>query len=369
MDQNFNADIDQKLFESAFKFAPIGMTLVSLEGKFLKVNQSLCDFLGYSADELLKVDFQSLTHPADLSYDLENLRDITSGKIQTYRIEKRYLHKEGRDLWALLNVSLIKNAEGAPQFFISQVQDITELKNAQQSVIYNSKMIALGEMASGIAHEINNPLTIINLNASILNDLVKMNPVDVGVMNTFIGKISETVTRISDIVTSLRRISRRSDDLHFERCSLESVIHDALALCIEKFRSRGVVLHKKIENVEVECRSVEISQVLVNLLNNAFHAVHDFENKEIGVEAYVKGDVVRIEVTDNGHGVPTNIRSKIMEPFFTTKPLGEGSGLGLSISRNIVDLHHGRLFLDPSSNRTKFVVELPLKQPEKQKAP
>lgn len=364
MDENFSSDIDQKLFESAFKFAPIGMTLVSLEGKFLKVNQSLCDFLGYSSNELLKLDFQSLTHPADLSYDLENLRDITAGKIQTYRIEKRYLHKEGRDLWALLSVSLIKNTEGEPQFFISQVQDITELKNAQQSVIYNSKMIALGEMASGIAHEINNPLTIINLNASILNDIVKTNPIDVGAMSMFIGKISETVTRISNIVTSLRKISRRSDDLHFEKCLIEPIIHDALALCVEKFRSTGVVLHKNIENVEVECRSVDISQVLVNLLNNAFHAVSDFEEKEISVDAFVRGHCVRIEVTDNGYGVPTNIRSKIMEPFFTTKPLGEGSGLGLSISRNIVDLHHGRLFVDPQSARTKFVVEIPLKQPQ-----
>lgn len=353
-------EFDQKLFENAFKFAPIGMALVSLEGKFLKVNQSICEFWGYSETELLKIDFQTITYPEDLNRDLGSLKQLSQGEILTYRMEKRYFHKSGNIIWALLSVSVIRDATGAPSFYISQVMDISEVKKAQQSLIQNSKMVSLGEMAAGLAHEINNPLTIISLNTSSIEEELKVKNPNLPMVENFLKRIDVTVKRINEVVISLRKLSFHSESLSIEKSQIEQIINDSLALGREKFKASGITIIKKIEDVEVECHSVEISQVLVNLLNNSYYALETCTEKIVTIESYVANDHVIISISDTGKGIPEDIRSKIMDPFFTTKPLGIGTGLGLSISRNIIEFHSGKFYLDENSARTRFVVELPL---------
>ena len=121
------------LFQSAFQFAAIGMALVSVEGKWLRVNRSICEITGYSEAELLARTFQDITHPDDLDQDLENVRKMLAGEIDTYQMEKRYYHKNGSIVWILLSVSLVRTKSGEPLFFISQIQDITRQKeNAEQ---------------------------------------------------------------------------------------------------------------------------------------------------------------------------------------------------------------------------------------------
>jgi diguanylate cyclase (GGDEF)-like protein/PAS domain S-box-containing protein len=118
---------DDRLFESAFRHAAIGMCLVSLDGRFLQVNDALCRIVGYPRRELLALDFQTITHPEDLDIDLGRVKALIAGEIESYHLEKRYLHQDGSVVWILLTVSLV-TAEGRPQFFISQVQDISEPK-------------------------------------------------------------------------------------------------------------------------------------------------------------------------------------------------------------------------------------------------
>jgi len=121
------------LFQSAFEFAAIGMALVSVEGKWLRVNRSICEITGYSEADLLARTFQDITHPDDLDQDLENVRKMLAGEIDTYQMEKRYYHKNGSIVWILLSVSLVRTKSGEPLFFISQIQDITRQKeNAEQ---------------------------------------------------------------------------------------------------------------------------------------------------------------------------------------------------------------------------------------------
>lgn len=125
---------NQKLFQSAFDYAAIGMALVSPEGKWLRVNRSLCNIVGYSEQELLATNFQAITHPDDLDADLEYVHRMLGGEISFYQMEKRYRHKQGHMVWVLLSVSLVMDAHGNPQYFISQIQDVTERKRAVEAL-------------------------------------------------------------------------------------------------------------------------------------------------------------------------------------------------------------------------------------------
>ena len=122
------------LFQSAFEFAAIGMAIVSPEGKWLRVNRSICEITGYSEAELLKRTFQDITHPDDLELNLENVRKMLASEIDTYQMEKRYFHKDGTIVWVLLSVSLVRTKSGEPLFFISQIQDITRQKASEQKL-------------------------------------------------------------------------------------------------------------------------------------------------------------------------------------------------------------------------------------------
>lgn len=120
------------LFESAFEYAAIGMAIVAPEGHILRVNRTLCEMLGYTVDELITLTFMDVTHPNDLEQDLALVRRVLKGELSTFQMEKRYFHKEGQVVWAHLSVSLVRDAQNQPMFFISQIQDITENKRIEQ---------------------------------------------------------------------------------------------------------------------------------------------------------------------------------------------------------------------------------------------
>ncbi|MES2064431.1 MAG: PAS domain S-box protein [Bacteroidota bacterium] len=123
--------ISEETFRNAFEYSPIGMVLVSLQGMFLKVNKSVCDMLGYTADELIKKTFQEITHPDDLEADLTLLQKTLNKEVSGYQMEKRYLKKDGSTIWALLNVGIVRDMAEAPLYFVSQIKDITETKLAE----------------------------------------------------------------------------------------------------------------------------------------------------------------------------------------------------------------------------------------------
>jgi PAS domain S-box-containing protein len=141
--------INEAQLRGAFENSTTGMALVGLRGDWLKVNNSLCKFIGYSAEELLQIRFQDITHPEDLDGDLDLLEELLAGKRDYYRMEKRYIHKQGHTVWALLSVSLIRSAEGQPLHFVSQINDITDEKKLAQL------RLAIHDQAySFIAHEL-----------------------------------------------------------------------------------------------------------------------------------------------------------------------------------------------------------------------
>ena len=137
-----------QLFRSAFDNAPIGMALVGLEGQWLDVNQALCELVGYSEGELRQLTFQDLTHPDDLDADLALVADVLAGRRATYQMQKRYIHADGRVIWALLSVSLATDEEGRPLHFISQIQDVTERRELEQKLRHQAEHDPLTGLAN-----------------------------------------------------------------------------------------------------------------------------------------------------------------------------------------------------------------------------
>jgi PAS domain S-box-containing protein len=131
----------EERFRSAFDNAPIGMALVAPDGRWLKVNRSLCELTGYAETQLLMGSFQAITHPADLDADLALLEDVLAGRRRTYQMEKRYYRSDGRVIWAMLSVSLVRDAAGEPLYFVSQIEDITDRKERERSVQHQAQQL------------------------------------------------------------------------------------------------------------------------------------------------------------------------------------------------------------------------------------
>lgn len=238
--------------------------------------------------------------------------------------------------------------------------NILELEEARMKMIQASKMSALGEMAAGIAHEINNPLAVIALHAENINSALKDSEPEKA--NISAQKIQEMIARISKIVTGLRVFARDSSQTPREVVPVSQIIADTLNLCTERFKNNGIKLNVNTDatNANMLCYPTQITQVLMNLIGNAFDAVALLPEKWVAIEVVQKGNRIEIRVTDSGSGIPLQIREKLAQPFFTTKPAGKGTGLGLSISRDIVEKHGGRLFYNEQSSHTQFVVQLPV---------
>lgn len=234
------------------------------------------------------------------------------------------------------------------------------LDEERARALYSMKMAALGEMAGGIAHEINSPLNVITILSDKLQKRIPEKTLTDEVVLESVTKINSTANRISEIVNSLRSITSTGPVQPFRETDVNDILHETLVLCKERFRSKDIHLAFNIqENLpKAFCRSVEISQVLLNLLNNACDALETVPEPTITISIKCKDRKIYIWVENNGPGIDNQIREKIFTPFFSTKEIGKGTGLGLSISKGLMASNKGLIYLDPESPNTRFVLEL-----------
>ena len=234
------------------------------------------------------------------------------------------------------------------------------IEDQQVSLLASTKMASLGEMAGGMAHEINNPLTVIQGYIENIVVMAESGTIDLKRVIQFGTKISNSVGRISKIILGLRSIARQAEDDPFGVENVGSIIQVTLDLCQTRFANQGIEL--KVgdfsRDLWVECRGVQISQILINLLNNAFDALAENKGGWVRIDVTDLADRIELTVTDSGLGIPKGVREKIFDPFYTTKEIGKGTGLGLSISKAIINKHGGEFFLDETHANTRFVMRL-----------
>jgi PAS domain S-box-containing protein len=315
-------------------------------------------------------DFMRHVHPDDRPKVRDATERVIQGKAQ-HSVEFRIIREDGslRHLSGVGGAVLDEHGDVARMVGIAidvtgRKQMEAKLEASREQMVASARLSALGMMAGGIAHEINNPLSIIHAMASDLNEMVdESGSVPPKVVARKSGIIRETAERIAKIVKSLRQISREgaADPPHPTR--LAKILDETLEICRAKFEANGValLLPQTIPQLTVPCREVQIEQALLNLLQNAFDAAVEKEgDRWVKIEVTTHDDSVAISVIDSGPGIPPELRSRIMEPFFTTKEVGKGTGLGLSLSKTIAEEHGGKLEYGEDHGHTRFSLVLPL---------
>jgi PAS domain S-box-containing protein len=353
----------ESLVHSLFEQSPIGVNLCRMDGLWLESNQAFLDIIGYTKEEADGgLTYWQLT---PRKYDVEEEKQLASLRAN-HRYgpyEKEFVRKDGRLVPVRLNGFIVER-EGE-QLIWSLVEDLTarraleaRLEEERVRAIHASKLATMGEMAASFAHEINNPLGIIDAFAYVVQDALARG--DTKEIAEAAEAIRSAAERATTIVRNLRRFARETGEEPLEVHAVARIVDDALGLCRTRIATAGVELSSDVDpELKVRGRIIELSQVLVNLLNNAFDAARGTAQPAIAVLAAAEADQVRIEVEDTGPGVPPERREDIFRSFFTTKPSDEGTGLGLSISRSIVERHGGTIAYEPRGDTSRFVVRLP----------
>jgi PAS domain S-box-containing protein len=378
----------QERFSSAFGDAPIGMALVGTDGRWLQVNRSLCEIVGYTEQELLATTFQAITYPDDLDADLAQVRRVLGGAIQTYQMEKRYFHKQGRIVWILLNVSLVRDPQGNPLYFIAQIQEITERKRTQEELkkakeSAEAANLAKSEFLASMSHEIRTPM-----NAIIgMADLLAETPLS-DEQRKYVQIFHRAGDNLLNLINDILDLSKvEAAQLELDRTGFD--LSDLVEKVTEMLAVRA---HEKC--LELACHvapevptwligdPTRLRQVLVNLLGNAIKFTESGEvilrvdvdtgapspavgaqfiapssqpngtvlQAQEGVMNHAPTTVLRFSVSDTGVGIPPDKLETIFERFTqvdssTTRKYG-GTGLGLTISKRLVELMGGRIWVE-----------------------
>jgi two-component system NtrC family sensor kinase len=230
----------------------------------------------------------------------------------------------------------------------------------QAQLVNSSKMAEIGEMAAGIAHEVNNPLAIIVASADLLLGMSNEGDVPKEKFQKYLSNIITNSYRASKIILSLKTLSRNADQDPFVPVLVSDVLNETLDICTQRLKSNGVKLDVDVQDgIKFTGKQSQILQVLTNLLNNSYDAIQELEEKWIKITSFKENNEIVIQVTDSGSGIPAEILEKIMQPFFTTKSVTKGTGLGLSVSKRIIDSHKGQFLVDEKNKNTSFVIKLP----------
>jgi PAS domain S-box-containing protein len=367
----------EEQFRMAMENSAIGMALVSPGGKWLRVNRAICHILGYSEDELLTLKFQTVTHPADLDADMELVRQTLAGKISTYQMEKRYIHKNGSVVWALLSVSLVRDESGRPYYFISQIQDISERKKSEEALHQAleqqrelTRRAQAGELSKSeflavMSHEVRTPMNGIIGFAELLSLLPDLSPIAKEYSDT-IRQSATALLRILDDVLDLSRLEANGLKIDDSPFSPTQLLRDICTLLTPAARSMGleIVLEigKGTEGIFTGDAG-RLRQIMLNLCGNALKFT---EKGSVTFAMDVIEGNFTFRVRDTGCGIEPGDLEKLFDPFVqgdsSRSRQHGGAGLGLAISRRLARLMGGELTARSRPGAgSEFMVQVPLR--------
>lgn len=240
---------------------------------------------------------------------------------------------------------------------------LEEIKRTHEKILQTDKLATLGELSAGISHEINNPLTVAYGYAQTIEwELKEKENVNTEELKVSMNRVTSSLEKISSIINNMKSYVRTDEDQR-EFCDLREVVKEACELTYTGLKKESLKLsiNTPADPLLIQCNRIELEQVIVNLLKNSFDSVLDSKTikPEIIITLARSDNMVSLSVQDNGPGIPSDSADKIFQPFYTTKDIGKGSGLGLSISKRLIEKHQGTLKLLPSGQGACFQFTLP----------
>ncbi len=365
----------EERFRVTFEQAPVGVAHVDLDGHWLRVNQTLCDIVGYTREELVSKTFQDITYPEDLESDLDHVRQLLAGEIEHYSLEKRYVRKNGQLIWANLTVSLKRQIEdvvedlnstkamfpvsglGQPKYFISIVEDISDRKQAeltlqersQELAALNAELVRTSDLLTErnqeldrfvyiVSHDLKAPLRgIANLAEWIEEDLAGQLPTE---NQQLLALMRSQVNRMDAMINGLLEYSKAGRaELTLEMIDIPALLAEILNF-IEVPPGFKIKIDTQVSTLR--SRRILLHQVLLNLISNAIKH-HDRPDGNLEIGARDRGDRYEFWVQDDGPGIPPEHHERIFEIFQTLKSANESTGIGLSIVKKIVEAEGGTL--------------------------
>jgi PAS domain S-box-containing protein len=341
----------EERWRAIFESSAVGITMMDLSGRFLTVNAAYQEMLGYTEAELQTLSFMDLTHEDDRAANWGLLTELLEGERPSFVFAKRYWHKDGHVIWANVHVSLVAGTASIPRFIMAVVEDITErkrteeaLREAQAELAHVTRVATLGELAASIAHEINQPLGAVVNNASACVRWLAAQNLEEARQSAAL--VIADGHRAGEIIGRIRALAKKAPS-HKDWLDLNATIRDVLALTRSEVQRHGVVVetHLAAEVPRILGDRIQLQQVLLNLVMNAIEALSGVSAGpralRVSSEQVAATEVV-IAVRDSGPGFEPQHLDRLFEAFYTTKP--HGLGLGLAISRRIIEAHGGRLW-------------------------
>lgn len=235
-------------------------------------------------------------------------------------------------------------------------------KNEHERAAHAEKMAGVGEMAASIVHEIRNPLTMISGQIVLAEDHLERETITTDFMQRLIARLNKSNVRINKIINSLLNLSRQTVGEEKSLFAASELAEELELFANMKVKGHKIPFsfHQSSDDIKINCIPSELSQVLVNLIKNAKEEIVEHEKPWVRIDVQETESTTEIRVSDSGTGIPTDVAKKIFDPYFTTKPRGEGTGLGLSLCRTLIEKNHGgRFYIDNKAENTCFVISLP----------
>lgn len=333
--------ISLNAFQRNFENAGIGMAIVSIEGKWLNVNDKICDMIGYSKSEFQELTFQDITHPDDLASDLAFLKEVIAGKRQTYQVHKRYVHKMGHEVSAILVVSVVKDTNNKILYFISQLIDITALKNAQNQI---STLLQTtqkqNDRLKNFAHIVSHNLRSHSSGMNMLLELLEFehpNLFDmeiIGLLKKGGVNLSETIEHLTEIVNI-----NLNETAELERVELSNIINKTIESVYPIAMQEGVEIINEVKSeVHVSGFSAYIESIVLNFVTNGIKYKSQERDSYLKVRLKFHEDTVEIQFEDNGLGIDLKKNGESLFGMYKTFHRHKDSrGIGLFITKNQIE--------------------------------
>jgi len=346
-------EVSREKYKTMHNASPDGILLIDLKGIIREVSEIGLELLGFENKDELVSQHYSRFMPSEEFNTIRGVIEKTMSEGIAQNIEVRMKRKNASIFLSEVSATLIQGPNGTPDSFMITVRDISQRKKIEKTQIHADRMASLGEMASGIAHEINQPLNTLSMVMdNILYESTRKESMNNEYLKKKADKIFENITRIRNIIDHVRAFSRNSDDYIATNFDINASIRNAVSMISEQFKHHAIDLRLQLDENQPSILGnvFKFEQVILNMLINAKDALlekkkiqPDFQDQFIEIKSYRENQSFVVEVIDNGIGISDEDIENIMLPFYTTKDTGKGTGLGLSISYQIIKEMNGAI--------------------------